>query len=82
MNNNIQTSLTENRSEMVGFRVTCNNNFELLRFAKDDKVDRVDDNSFLKIGVKLLLGSWVPQCGRVIAWKAASKYAWNLKREI
>lgn len=75
MNNNIQTSLTENRSEMVGFRVTCNNNFELLRFAKDDKGDRADDNSFLKIGVKLLLGSWVPQCGHVMAWKAALKYA-------
>lgn len=44
---------------MVGFWVICNNNFEFFWFVKDDKVDRYDDNSFLKIGVKLLLGLWV-----------------------
>lgn len=67
---------------MLGFRVTCYKKFELLRLAKDDKGDRADGSCLLKIGVKLLLGSWVPRCGRVMAWKAVSKYAWNLKREM
>lgn len=67
---------------MLGFWVICYKKFEFFWLVKDDKGDRVDGSSLLKIGVKLLLGLWVFWCGCVMVWKVVLKYVWNLKWEM